>query len=541
MLKQIPDMYKRADLGKVSGVLLAVVNLTAGLMLTGISGWFITTTALTGSGVLSLLTYNLFLPGALIRMLAVGRPLIGYAERLFTHRITLRLAGEARVNIFKYLLNIKKKELVKFRSTDLAARITGDVAEMDNFYLSAVLPWLSTLIVFTITALTISYYLPLLTWAMFLLLMTCGALIPYISLRIGKKHELLRAGHLKALQEELAEYLDGLKDLELFGCLGRYHESLLLHIRSIESFRIGFLKKIATRTLITGICIQAFFAIGILIISGPGRLVFSSAEKVLVILILLALYETLYAMPETAARFARTLLAGSRILLASSDGEPARKYGSLPQGNAIQLEQVNFAYGRHCIFDKLSLKIHENTVSVITGVNGAGKSTLLDLIAGLQEASQGMIYIGGTPARQIEPAKLNEQIAYMEQRPALFEGSIFENIALAKTCCTTPEVIHAAIKSGLFKAEKNAMAFLKKPVGTGGRHLSTGQSRMIALARIILKDAPIILLDEPTEGLSQTAEHNFLKLIRSWKGYKTILIVTHKTALLDIADHRISL
>jgi ATP-binding cassette subfamily C protein CydC len=181
LLNKIPHIYRQPSPGKLYGVLLAILSLLAGLLLVGSSAWFITATALTGMGLLSLQSYNLFLPGAAIRFLAIARPLTKYAERLCTHRITLRILGASRGWIFDKIFQLGKHELVKFRSAELLNGLIADVDEMDHFYLGMVIPWFSAGAAFLLTAIFLLIVLPSLFWLTAAAFLIAGLFIPWLA------------------------------------------------------------------------------------------------------------------------------------------------------------------------------------------------------------------------------------------------------------------------------------------------------------------------------------------------------------------------
>jgi len=158
------------------------------------------------------------------------------------------------------------------------------------------------------------------------------------------------------------------------------------------------------------------------------------------------------------------------------------------------------------------------------------------MLSGLRCPDSGIAAINGKAAHIFNSEQLNNHIAYMEQHATLFNVSLFENIALARTDATEREVKDAAIRAGLGPEILHNPQFLYNIAGESGKNISGGQSRMIALARIILKDSPVLLLDEPTEGLDTKSEANFIKLLTSWRGKKTVIIVTHKRSLILLAD-----
>ena len=212
-----------------------------------------------------------------------------------------------------------------------------------------------------------------------------------------------------------------------------------------------------------------------------------------------------------------------------------------PALHSFRLSRAVFSYGGHVIEYPTDLVIPAGAITLVSGSNGVGKSTLLDLLCGLKTPSSGQITIGEIPLSGVDPDALVQHIGYMEQQPVLFHTSIYANIALAKDQATDEEVLEAATLAGLGPYLAADPGFLPTSAGEMGKYVSAGQARMIALARIILKDAPIWLLDEPTEGLDMLAEQRMIELILANKGRKTIVLVTHKRHNFLLADHHLHL
>jgi ABC-type bacteriocin/lantibiotic exporter with double-glycine peptidase domain len=204
---------------------------------------------------------------------------------------------------------------------------------------------------------------------------------------------------------------------------------------------------------------------------------------------------------------------------------PAPIFNSEDTGH-IALTNLTFGYRRRLLFQELSINFHAGTTTLINGANGSGKSTLMDLIFGFIRPQSGEISVNGIKHSQ-EKFKIPD-ISYLEQDPALFNVSIMENISLAKPGSTYEEVASAVKAAGLKEHINLLPDGLLHMVEEGGINLSGGQKRMICLARVIIKDSSIVMFDEPTEGLDENAEHNFIELVNSWHKYKTVLIITHK-------------
>jgi ABC-type bacteriocin/lantibiotic exporter with double-glycine peptidase domain len=269
---------------------------------------------------------------------------------------------------------------------------------------------------------------------------------------------------------------------------------------------------------------------------------------VLIVLSLISLFETLQPLTALGHQFSRTVWAGSRIshwLQGTTPPQPITPPQhitlpiSFPVLHTFRLLHTIVSYDNRVIDYPKELVIPARAITLVRGQNGAGKSTLLDLLSGLKTPSQGQITIGDLPLSALDPETLITNIGYMEQQPVLFNTTIYANIALARPDATSEEVMQASRLAGLSPFLAADPGFLQTSAGEMGQHVSAGQARMIAFARIILKDAPIWLLDEPTEGLDARAEQHMIELLGRNKRRKTIVIVTHKTNNFFPADHHL--
>jgi ATP-binding cassette subfamily C protein CydC len=543
LLNKIPHIYRQPSPGKLYGVLLAILSLLAGLLLVGSSAWFITATALTGMGLLSLQSYNLFLPGAAIRFLAIARPLTKYAERLCTHRITLRILGASRGWIFDKIFQLGKHELVKFRSAELLNGLIADVDEMDHFYLGMVIPWFSAGAAFLLTAIFLLIVLPSLFWLTAAAFLIAGLFIPWLAYKtaIADEGQAMHLGN--RIPIGLITILKGYADLRHFGSLTQHALSLGLQVIDREKLIRKSAIRLSGWALLQSLVLQSCLIGAILIIHAhserpQGPLV------VLIVLSLISLFETLQPLTALGHQFSRTVWAGGRINNWLQEGKGKQEVTSpvqFPTLHSFRLSHVSFSYGDRVIEYPKDLVIRAGAITIVAGSNGVGKSTLLDLLSGLKTPSSGQITLGDIPLSDLDPDELVQHIGYMEQQPVLFHTSIYENIALARDHATAAEIMEAARLAGLGPYLATDPGFLETSAGEMGQRVSAGQARMIALARIILKNAPIWLLDEPTEGLDALAEQRMIELILANKRRKTIVLVTHKRGNFLLADHHLKL
>jgi ATP-binding cassette subfamily C protein LapB len=204
----------------------------------------------------------------------------------------------------------------------------------------------------------------------------------------------------------------------------------------------------------------------------------------------------------------------------------------------IEFRNVSFNYPgqEEPAVRNVSFKIRQGECVVIIGRVGSGKTTLHKLMLGLYTPSEGAVYVDGVDVRQLDPADLRRNIGYVAQDTMLFYGSLRENIAIGAPFAEDQVIIHAAEKAGLAEFINRHPKGFDMLIGERGDTLSGGQRQGVAIARALLLDPPILLLDEPTSSMDFSSEGQFKEQLRQASAHKTVLIVTHRQSLLDLAS-----
>ncbi len=205
---------------------------------------------------------------------------------------------------------------------------------------------------------------------------------------------------------------------------------------------------------------------------------------------------------------------------------------------AIEFKKVAFNYPQdeREVLRDVSFKINAGEHVAILGRNGSGKTTLEKLIAGLYAPSAGTLLIDGIDIRQLDPAELRRNIGYVSQDVNLFFGNLRENIAMGAPHASDEAILEAVRLSGLTDFVNQHPMGLAMPVGEHGQLLSGGQRQSVSIARALLNDAPILLMDEPTGAMDHTSEEEFKRNLLQFAAHKTLIVITHRTSLLELAN-----
>ena len=204
----------------------------------------------------------------------------------------------------------------------------------------------------------------------------------------------------------------------------------------------------------------------------------------------------------------------------------------------IEFKKVAFKYPQdeREVLRDVSFNIHPGERVAILGRNGSGKTTLEKLIAGLYEPGSGTVLLDGIDIRQLDPAELRRNMGYVAQDVNLFFGSLRDNIALGANHATDEMILEAVRLSGLTEFVNQHPMGLAMPVGEHGQLLSGGQRQSVSIARALLNDPPILLMDEPTGAMDHTSEEEFKRNLLQYAAHKTLLVITHRTSLLELVN-----
>jgi len=205
-------------------------------------------------------------------------------------------------------------------------------------------------------------------------------------------------------------------------------------------------------------------------------------------------------------------------------------------GVLLAFDHVTFGWGEgRKVLDQLSFRVGKGDVLLLTGASGAGKSTIIDLILGFLEPQAGRVTINGAPLDALVPAARAKMMGWIGQKPVIFAGTIEENIRFGNQAASDTEVEDAVRWAHLYELVKTLPHGLQTPVGEGGFGISGGQAQRIAIARAFLKNAPLLLLDEPTAHLDPATERDVLESLRHLALGRTVLLATHSTMAMDFA------
>jgi len=528
----------RLVLGTLAG--LAAAGAAVGLM--SLAGWFIAAAAVAGLAPATAVLFNFFLPSIGVRLFAILRTAARYAERVFTHEATFRILESLRVWFYRRIEPLAPAGLWRFRSGDILNRIVSDIEALDNLYLRVLSPAAVALLVSFLVCSVLAAFDGGIAATSGLLIALAGIGVSAAAARAGAAAGCAIAVRSADLRVRLVECLQGLAEITLFGAvaehLGRTDQSQSDLIAAER--RMAFIQGGATAavSLLCGAAVLAALYAGSGLVA-DGRL--SGAALVLIVFTVMASFETVVGLPAAAQFLSRTRSAGRR-LLDVVESPPAVVFAAsppaAPDGFDVVFDGVSFRYRPELprALDSVRLLIPQGRRVAVVGESGAGKSTLASLLVRFFDPETGAIRIGGRDIRTLGESDMRRAIVVLSQQSHLFSATIRENLLIAKRNAGEAELRGALAAARLIDFVDALPDGLDTWVGDAGQLVSAGQARRLAAARAILRDAPLWVLDEPTEGLDRVTEAELVHSLLGLTAGRTVLWITHRLVNLQQMD-----
>ncbi len=532
-------LYKKHWFGLSLGMLLAFLTLAASIGLLTLSGWFISAASVAGLTI-ARETFNYMLPGAGVRGAAMARTAGRWGERVVSHNATFKLLTDLRIFFFEKLSPLIPGRVSTMRDADVLNRLVADVDAMDHVYLRLISP----VIIGIFGILSLTAVLAFFDWHLAMLLgsvLTVMLLVwPVLFYKLGKKNGAHLTHRKAELRVATLDWLQGYSELSIFGAEERYRNLILDKQKQLLSnqFVNANLTGMASGLLmlangLTLVMMLWFAADGV---GGrapdPWIALFAFAT--------MASFEILMPIAGAFQYLGQTLTSARRlneVILAKPDVVFPQQSNRKDKPLDIEFDKISFAYpnGHQKVLNDLSLSLPLGSKTAVVGQTGSGKSTLIQLLCRYWDVNQGEVRIGGAALQDWCESDLRAAITVVSQRVDVLNGTLRDNLLMA-----APDATDEQLSEILIKVELGAL--LEEPgldawLGDGGRQLSGGEKRRIGIARALLRDAPILLLDEPTEGLDKRTEQKVMALFNQHFTNKTVVFITHRLIELDNMDN----
>ncbi|MFQ6144832.1 thiol reductant ABC exporter subunit CydD [Streptomyces seoulensis] len=482
------------------------------------------------------------------RTFGIGRAVFRYAERLVSHDAVLRMLADTRVAVYRRLERLSPAGLRRVRRGDLLTRLVADVDALQDYWLRWLLPAGSAVVVSAGAVAFTAWLLPAAGAVLAAGLLVAGAGVPLVTAAVARRAEHRLAPARGVLATRITDLLTGTAELTVAGAL----PDRAARARRADTALTRIASRAATATalgdgltaLVSGLTVTAAALVGVQAVA-DGRL--GGVTLAVVVLTPVAAFEAVLGMPLAVQYRQRVRRSAERVHEILDAPEPVREPERPRQAPARPFPLiVKGLTARYAGQDRdalagLDLRLEEGRRVAVVGPSGAGKTTLAQVLLRFLDPEAGAYTLGGVDARSLDGDDVRRLVGLCAQDAHLFDSSVRENLLLAKKDATEPELRGALARARLLDWADSLPDGLDTLVGEHGARLSGGQRQRLALARALLADFPVLLLDEPAEHLDlPTADALTADLLAATEG-RTTLLVTHRLAGLEAVDEVIVL
>jgi ATP-binding cassette subfamily C protein CydC len=522
-------------------VVLGALTVLLGVGLMATAGYLISRAAERPS-VLSLTTAIVA-----VRFFGLARPLARYADRLWSHDLALRALGQVRGRFYEAVEPLAPAGLRAFRSGDLTTRMIADVDALQGLYLRGLGPQLVALAAGAVCVGAAAAFLPAAGAVLAAGLVLGGVAVPVTAGRLGSAAGRRQAAARGKLTSEIVDLVRAAPELVVYGA----EERMLERIRSADRE----LDRLARRDAVAGgagaglsTLVAGLTLVGVLAVAVDARETGSLDRVLVAMLALLALasFEAVAALPSAARELAGALASGRRVLelvdLEPAVCDPVPPLDP-PAGSSLALEGVSarYAYEATPVLSDFDLRLEPGRRVALVGPSGAGKTTVTNLLLRFLDPTRGRVTLDRRDLREWRQEDVRATFALAGQEAHIFDSSIRANLLLAR-----PEAAESDLHLALRRAHLDDWVAtlpegLDTLVGEDGSRLSGGQRQRLTIARALLSDAPVLVLDEPTAHLDGETAQAVIGEVFDAAGDRSVLLITHREEGLDLVDEVVEL
>ncbi len=526
--------------------LLGTATVGSGIGLMATSAWIISSAALRPS----IADLQVAIVG--VRFFGIARGVFRYLERYVSHQVTFRLLARLRVWFYEAIEPLVPARLMQYRSGDLLTRVVADIETLEHFYVRVIAPPVVAVLIGVLMWVFVRDFDLGLAAASLVVFLIAGVGVPLLTRLLSREAGRRLVTARAELNAALVDGIQGIADLVAFGQESRQLE----RVRSLSHGLVGAQARMAWIGGLHGALgslLTSVVAIVVLVIAIPLVNVGQIAGVYLPVLVLAAIasFEAVLPLPLAAQVLESTLEAARRLFdIVHAVHEETRRDTSvsswttnvpcdLPLASCIlHFENLRFRYtpDEPWVLEGISLDLPRGRCLAIVGPSGAGKSTLVNLLLRFWDDEEGSITLGGHDLREYQADNVRRMMGVVSQSTHLFNGTLRNNLLIAKPDATQAELEQAVRQAQLEMFVQSLPQGYDTWIGEQGLRLSGGERQRLAIARALLKDAPILILDEPTANLDPVTEREVMQSIHELMQGRTTLIITHRLVGLDVAD-----
>lgn len=483
--------------------------------------------------------YNIlmvYVPIVLVRAFGIARPVFAYFDQLISHNFVLKILSNMRVRLYQKLETQSLTLKSRFKTGDLLGILADDLEHLQNLYLKTIFPNIVAFVLYGIIVISLGFFSIPFAFVMAIVFFILVVVVPMLSLRVNRKRQKEMKSIRNRLYEKLTDAVMGLSDwkisgrqkdfLQVYEKTEQEHDEKELKLENFQYWR-DFLFQCAVALVV------------VLIIWFSSTQVelgtFSHLWIAAFVLAVFPVMEAFTQVPEAVTELPNYDISLNRLVqieqssVKDKSAEPSELQQLLAEDQfTLIMRDVDFRYSEdtEMVLQKLNLQIRQGEKLAILGKSGAGKSTIAKLLLGSISPTSGTVTINHLQTDLIS-RDLHKWISVLHQKPHLFNSTVLNNIRLGNIDATDEEVIEVAKKVQLHEYIESLPDGYHTNMHELGERFSGGERQRIALARILLQQTPIVILDEPTVGLDSITERKLLETIfKSLEG-KTIIWITH--------------
>jgi len=515
------------------GILWVVITAVSGVSLLMLSGWFITATALAGIAISAgiMLLFDMYMPGSGIRFFALSRTVARYAERVYNHDTVLRLIATFRVTIFEKLTRIPAHELRASSDSEWLGKLTADLDALDSILLRYTIPTAAAAIVI----LLISGFLSFIWLELALYLGGFFTLIYIfnISLTISSTKKLASDTSLilSELRADIIGHVKGVFELQSYQLMQAHENSILKRLETLDTIQRDFNSRVANVQLLLDISLAtALIVLACVALYAADSGAIGGPVAVLLVMMYVGVSEILQSVPSQISSWGKTQFAANRLkaMLVREEGSEKPVISDIHRVSASIEQEAKIPLS---INVPLEFSVEKSKVLLVLGRSGSGKSSLANLLAGLEtsndKGSRILINNAYSPDN-IEDESLYSHLAYLEQSNSLLAGTLGYNLAVGLPSVTESQLWSVLEVVELEQWAQNLPAGLNNWLGEGGSRVSGGQARRICMARLLLRQVSLVILDEPFNGIDAQMAGRIWQNMSAWLEDKMLVVMMHE-------------